>query len=217
MLPDWYSDWVRKHLVRFGLVSADNVAMFGSWWPSFAARNLTAAELSRATDAIHNRNQHPTKASDHYLEIKIVISSARDAEMKRSEQSDEPDRGVCSDCGETGYIAVPHPKFCNAMEWRPVRHNWAGDPVYATAAVICRCWKGRKFATAQEADVLNGGRKQTLTIGEYEEQVNGDWRRQVLERSEADKAVSNAQNAMPKATEKEILQRLADSFAGGKA
>ena len=217
MLPDWYSAWVRSHLVRFGMVNPDNVAMFGSWWTPFAARNVTGQELAMATETIHNRNTHPSKASDHYLEIKLVIATARDSAVKRIETNYAPDRGVCSDCGETGYIAVPHPRFCNAVEWSPSHHNFAGDPVYATAAVICRCWKGRKFAAAQENEILNGAKKQTMTIGEYEDQVNGDWRRQMRSKLDADKAVTNAQHGMPKVSEKEMIARLAAAFAGGKA
>lgn len=216
MLPEWYSAWVKSHLVQFSLVSADTVATFGSWWQSFSALGFTPDELTRATRHVRNlpAETSPKYAGDHYHAIKLAVVNERDRNSQKAVNYDDS-RGLCDDCGDSGFISVPHPKFCNAMTWRPERHNHAGNPVYVTAAVVCRCWKGRKFAERQQADEMDGIPPKTMTIGQYEEKINGDWRRQIRERDEQRRTVAHVEAGMTGASTKDLISRMAAQYATG--
>lgn len=215
MLPEWYSSWIRLHLVQFAIVTADNVATFGSWWQSFSALGFTPDELNRATRHVRNLPEEtaPTRVGDHYHAVKLAVVNERDRNRQKAVNYDDS-RGLCADCGDTGFISVPHPRFCDAVGWRPDRHNVHGDPIYTTCAVICRCWKGRQFAERQQAGEMEGKPPKTLTIGKYEETVNGDWRRQIRERDDQRRTVSLVEAGMEKLTTKEMISRMAAAFRG---
>lgn len=185
MVPKWYRDWFMSHLTKFGVVNADNVAMFGTWWSSFTSWNVTSKELYAATETIHKRPKHPAKVSDHYQEIRQIIAADRDAELKRTETDYDSDRGTCTDCGNAGFVAVPHPRFCDAMEWRPTHKNEHGDSIYATAAVLCKCVVGRRMIAAQaQIDSGETRSKRSMTLEHYEQCVNSSWKNQIEERRE---------------------------------
>lgn len=213
MQPEWYSEWVKAHLITFGLVRPEMVAMFGSWWASFSARGFSADELMRATMTIRNSTNQPDSASNHFNAIKQAIGI--DRESREPTQTDFDNGPECSDCRRTGIISVPHPNYCNAMEWRPVRHNFQGDPIYATAGVFCtRCPSGRKAVEQNRASASEGKLKAGMTIETYEQTINGNWREQIAWHEGKRKQVAEADAMRP--NEKEIVQRLAAGF-GSKA
>lgn len=213
-LPVWYAEWVKSHLVAFAILTDENVAAFASWFPAFRAMGVDRNELGRATFAVLNGTALPFKTADHYLALKLAVASDRAAVANRKDVQGD-DRSVCDDCGDSGYSTVPHSNYCDAIAWRPVRHNEQGNPVYATCAVICRCWKGRKFNERQQAEHLDDSTKPVrMTIGEYEERVNDNWREQVRQRKAKERELANAEMSVP-ANSKEFLSNLAARFAAG--
>ncbi len=52
---------------------------------------------------------------------------------------------VCTFCGNTGWVVVPHPQFVDDGFWKPHHKNSRGRPVFYTAGVTCTCSRGRKI------------------------------------------------------------------------
>ena len=146
-LPAWYANWVRHHATTFGLHGPEAVAAFAAWWPAFNAMGADHRELTASTYAVLNGGPAPMRLADHYQALRTALGIVRDKARvdagKARHAGNDNDRGQCDDgCGESGYVVVPHPKHCSAEGWRPSHHNAAGNPVYVTAAVTCRCDRG---------------------------------------------------------------------------
>lgn len=183
-IPDWYLDWVKSHRTTFGLHTPEASAAFAAWWPAFRAMSATASELGVATLVVLNAGPAPMRLADHYQALRTALGAVRDKARSTAETQraalPAPDRGVCADgCGDTGYVTVPHPRFCSAEGWRHSHHNAAGNPVYVTAAVTCRCAVGRRSHERQQSAAMADGGKAggvALTLSAYEDRVNSSWR-----------------------------------------
>ena len=150
--PQWYRDWASDHQAAF-LLPDEWLHAAALWWDTFASLGATADELAAATREVQ-AGDRVRAWGDHLPALKAAVGRGRDrraAEAKRAEADGRPDRGVCVDCGDTGWATVPHPKFLNEFgEWVPDGHGPGGEPRWVVCGVACGCVKGRKtMADAQ--------------------------------------------------------------------
>lgn len=218
-IPAWYSDWMKHHRTTFGLHTAEAVAALSAWWPAFQAMAVDARELTAATYAVLNAGPAPMRLSDHYQALRTALGLVRDTARGKADKARLEaghDRGVCADgCGDTGYVIVPHPKHCSGEGWRPSHHNAAGNPVYVTAAVSCRCGVGRRTHERQQsAAIEDQGKadKVSLTLSAYEDRVNSNWRGHVEYRAAEAKAFADIDHSA-KASFEDAMKRFAASTA----
>jgi hypothetical protein len=195
---EWYVEWAKEYLRLFGIATNENLTTLTLWGRSFCAMQFTYGEMKLAEAIVRNlpKETAPARVGDHYYAIKSAVTSSREMTRQKIETTvSADDKGRCSDCGESGFIIVPHPKFCTAMEWRPNGNSRHGDPIFPTAAVLCRCWKGRKFDERQAQDRLDG-KTVCMPVTTYEETVNANWRNQMRERAEQRRIVANVESSM---------------------
>lgn len=81
------------------------------------------------------------------------------------------EKSLCSDCGDSGWVIVPHPDYVVLGEWMEARFNRLGLPVRLTAAVTCHCSIG---SNVLEANTKRAGLKGTkpMTFGIYRARVH---------------------------------------------
>jgi len=72
---------------------------------------------------------------------------------------------TCTLCGDSGYVAVPHPVYVVMGEWTHATHGRTKP----TAAVTCCCMAGGRLAAAQESK-----RQPPMTLVEYEARIPRD-------------------------------------------
>lgn len=223
-LPGWYLDWVKQHRTTFGLHTAEASAAFAAWWPAFNAMSVTRDELTAATYAVLNGGPAPMRLADHYQALRtalgLVRDTARGAEQKRRLAESGNDRGTCADgCRDTGYVTVPHPKHCSAEGWRPYHHNAAGNPVYVTAAVACRCGAGRRLHERQQSAAAESGQtsRVVMTLSSYEDTVNSNWRGHMEYRDAEAKAFAEIDYAAKASFEQAMKNFAASTRMPGRA
>ena len=143
MLRSDYDDWADRHGTIFGFRAFESdFAMLDAWFDAFAAAGYGRADLDAATAAL---SQQPPKCrSDHLAAIHRAARERREkvrlAEQQRAAAHPDPaEVGVCSECGDGGWVVVPHPRHVVAGEWV------AGFMGYRPlAAVACACPTGRR-------------------------------------------------------------------------
>lgn len=217
--PAWYREWSEYHLLQFGIRNAESQFAFATWWKSFSAMGFTAHELSNATEAVRI-GPKCIRVDDHYHAIKSAILAARSEAValgeKRRRESD--DRGRCQDCCDSGFVSVPHPRFCDATEWRPERFNRFNEPIYATCGVLCKCEIGRRMIAAQQQRAMDDAKTKTsMTLSQYEDRVNGNWREQMAGHESRRSTVSSVESGLSGLTSKELISRAAKEFAQADA
>jgi hypothetical protein len=212
-LPAWYANWVRHHATTFGLHAPEAVAAFAAWWPAFNAMGADHRELTASTYAVLNGGPAPMRLADHYQALRTALGTVRDAARAKADAVTHYDRGECADgCGDSGYVTVPHPRYCSAEGWRP-HHHAAGRPVYATAAVTCRCDRGRRIHAQQQSAVLNDPKaRTTMSLSDYEDRVNSNWRGHMEYRAAESKAFADI-DAHAKASFENTMRQFAASTA----
>jgi hypothetical protein len=136
-----FDSWKTRYAPPFGMVSDVDEVMFDSWFDIFVHAGYTIAELDEARLALHLAP--PKNRWEHLESIHRTVTQLRkDAERKRRAEiaPDGSEVGTCVDCGDTGWVTVPHPIHVTGGEW--VGH---GQYSYRpTAAVVCRCYRGRR-------------------------------------------------------------------------
>lgn len=194
--PPWYPDWVKHHLVTFGILSDENSAAMLIWWPVFRSMGVTAQELSNASFAMLNGGPAPMRIADHFFTLKQTIGTDRNDRQRKAEVVERQMGDMnfrCPTCDSTTWVTVPHPKFCDASEWRIQRYNSHGNPVYVTAVVLCdRCDRGRATINRQQGDDIV--RAKSLTLGNYEEFTNANWREQMADYRQRAEYVQQAES-----------------------
>jgi hypothetical protein len=206
-IPEWYAEWVRNHLTTFGLHTAEGTPeMYIAWWPSFYALDATAAELADATTMILRGGPAPARTADHYQAVKRAIAELRNNRNQRAtlaRYSNPDDRGQCVQCVGSGIVAVPHPDHCSFEGWRPSHYSASGNPVYVTAAVLCNCERGRAIAARQAGIESEKGasRPRQLTLEQYAERINPNWREQLADRAKQQEMIRETESGMPTAAE----------------
>lgn len=208
-IPKWYDEWRAIHCTTFSCYRADVLETLATWYPAFAAMGFTSDELHRATRTMLG-SPAPTRFADHYQALKIAVANERTDAERRKKQADYQSgdtRGICVHCGDSGMMPVPHPNFCDALEWRPVRYSEQGNPVYATACVLCNCQRGRIAAARQNSEGSESKMK-CMTIEAYEQTVNGNWREQLADRDAQREAVNRVESS-----ETVSLRSVAESLA----
>lgn len=208
--PDWYAAWMIHHCDQFALMETTEAAPFVKWWAPLAEMSVTEAELYSATRSMMGADKAPFKVVDHYFAIKALIGEARNkaenylqdaAERKRESQIDDG-VGLCADCSNSGYVSVPHPRYCTGQEWRPARYGEQGNPIYMRAAVVCRCWVGKRIETKQKAGDGSDDpgkkkkkvpAKKCLTLEQYENECNGQWRDHLAENEKRTKRIDDSE------------------------
>lgn len=229
--PPWYAAFCRVYLDTFGLHDPTETAAMQHWWTGFKLLDVTANELEQARREVMSRKTAPFRLQDHYYAIKLAITEARtkienerqneiEEQLRKQEEEGKQPDVRCKDCCGTGYASVPHPRFCDGNQWRPAHNNAYGDPVYVRAMVTCNCEKGLRIAARQKA-LANGdpgGKKPKIkvcmTLDNYENQVNGQWRthvREVTERLQALRSFERAQGETGIVPVKQAVKTLADS------
>lgn len=205
----WYLDWVKNYLVANGANDATNQQMLLSWHVAFIALRATPQEMARATMDVLALTDRPIRMADHFAAIRATIVSNRsDAKNREIANYSAEDRGACVLCGNTGSVAVPHPAKCDAERWQPV-FTTAKTEFYPTAGVVCRCEAGRRIVACQ---MNNEGRPKQMTLDYYEQYVNGNWKEQMREQRERNRAIRDTELAIdPRA----ILKNLSNQYVMG--
>lgn len=178
-----YQEWAQHHCSVFGLLSPAEVRMVGSWQEVFDARNCTAEELRAATNYLAG---HAPPAA-HNGEAHLRALNARIAAVRRSidnEREKDDERPVCTRCGNTGRVIVPHVKCVQAGEW-------VAKPFRYTMAVACTCIAGMDGNRVRFTVTEDGKTFRLPTIVEYELK-NPNWRSQVRQQERVAKAMARA-------------------------
>lgn len=134
-----FDAWLNKYSVPLGLTRDEDLRMLDSWYADvFVPAGYTAAELESARLAMLQappkfRNEHLTAIHDHVRRLRHDADRRRLAALP----PDPAELGECADCGDSGFVCVPHPR-------RVVAGAWDG----VTAAVCCHCLKGERAHAA---------------------------------------------------------------------
>jgi hypothetical protein len=177
---DWWEQWVKFHLEMFGLTTSQGAREMLSLWRRIFAGEFTLAQMRKASEHVAATNP-PKFLGDHLRALKDAIKDLRriSADQRARKQEQEArDRGVCTACGNSGLVFVPHLRsFDEDGNWKHP-DTW----VRYQMVVSCGCFAGRKYR-------LQEGR--FLTVEEYEKVVP-NWAavmREARRRDQADSAV----------------------------
>lgn len=204
-VPRWYAEWARNYAVAW-LLPAEWIDAALAWWPSFATLDATADELAAVALAMQGtRAEHlPRKWESHLPAVKAGLGDLRGRAAVRADPGD--DRGVCTECGDTGWATVPHGKHVRDGVWRPAGHAH-GEPRYVTWSVACSCGKGRHFAAATK----NHRDEHPMTLSYYRQAVCPGYREQMAAVEEARAVRVRAEAAATAARPADVARFLADA------
>ena len=192
--PDWYRLWMDFHLGLFCIDETPISAAFMRWWPAFEAMRATAEELTEATNLFHREKDSPVRIAEHFDRLCAQLAdirTRRDNLLAIKRELDVDKIGACSDCGDSGYAAVPHPLNIGTRDdgskyWKEHHYGETGNPIYYRASVVCICPKGRKVKDWQErVDVPKKGKakpaekKRAMLLEDYQMKIFDGWRREV--------------------------------------
>ena len=208
-MSDWYSVWVDQHCETFAIADQNRVLAMLAWRvPLLDHLGASEVELHETTRmCVLDRpspnfpNEHLEAIKRHLAELKV---KARAREATAAEKYHDR-HGTCAKCGDTGSVTVPHPRFIADLEWVPSSHNHQGDPIRATCAVSCDCYRGRKGYDAACLRVQGTDQLPPLTITAYET-INPDWRAQMA-------TVEYAAREMTRAVDQAAAMSLPNSLA----
>lgn len=189
-----WKEWVDYHAKMFAFDERSMIAA-ATWVGQFKARKFSPDELCEITDWLA-MNDPPRWPDDHLTKIRERMDRIRAVEINRKEESD---KSICTLCGNTGRIIVPHPDCCPNFQWDPIAH---GYPFRYRACVRCRCWRG-KSGNFDPRPVEGVKQEKMITIDDYE-RFNPYWRDQVKEREEEFRAISNVISSKDVRTPAEI-------------
>lgn len=164
---EWFR-WADYHRTLFGWNNDADGRMVGTWIGFFRRYGFTAEEMTAATDGVARQEIPPFSHEKHLNALEQHALMFRQEKMKRTAYQVADERGVCTDCLNSGLITVP---------WLPdvVDGVWCSS---RTAAVWCKCADGRVYAGVKD------GRDRAL-MGSVEYFTrNPKWRMQVKARQE---------------------------------
>ena len=194
--PDWYRLWMDFHLGLFCIDETPISAAFMRWWPAFESMRVTPKEMKEATNLFHQERNSPARIAEHFDRLCAQLAdirTKRDNLLAIKRELDVDKIGVCTDCGDSGYVAVPHPANIAKREdgtqfWKEHHYGEAGNPIYYRASVVCTCPKGRKVKDWQErVDVPKKGKakpvekKRALLLEDYQAKVFDGWRHELAD------------------------------------
>lgn len=149
-MPPWYVDWAAHHIRVFALKGETAKAVV-AWWPVFT-RLFTDADLRAATDALLASPADLQWAADHRRALIAEVDAARNRDRAKRRAEGGPD--PCGQCGDTGWVAVPHPGCVpGGGHLLGLLRKPADDPTGLTRelAVTCTCLAGERTAAAEAA------------------------------------------------------------------
>jgi hypothetical protein len=164
---EWFR-WADYHRTLFGWHNDADGKMVGTWIGFFRRYGFTAEEMMAATDGVARQEIPPFSHEKHLNALEQHALMFRREKMKRTAYQVAEERGVCTDCLNSGLISVP---------WLPdvVDGVWCSS---RTAAVWCRCPDGRVYAGVKD------GRDRALMGSTEYFARNPKWRMQVKARAE---------------------------------
>lgn len=183
--------WASRHAAVFGLFADGDSAMFAAWHDEFRMAGFDVADLHAATNHMA-QVEAPKFRSDHLVIIQRIVGDRRREAALKQQKAVEFDSGksVCVLCGDTGAVAVPHPRFVLCGEWQ-----FHGN-AQITAAVLCFCWRGRRIGEAQKAwhpDLVRARGGQQMTLEQYEQRIPREtWESLMRDQRERQKAARRA-------------------------
>lgn len=195
--PEWYKQWMDYHLGLFCIDEAVVSAAFMRWWPAFEAMNVTPEEMKQATDYFHREGDSPHRIAQHFdrmLQQIADIRTKRDNLLAiKREQAAVDTVGACDNCGETGWVCVPHGKNLiqenGEWSWRLNHYSNGNLPIHYEMVVTCTCPKGIKIQSRYKdppAAEPTGKKKRKstsepkvppLSLERFEQIFTPDWRR----------------------------------------
>lgn len=193
--PEWYDQWMTYHLDLFCINEATVSASFMRWWPAFESMNVTPSEMKEASDLFKREGDSPARIAQHFdrmLQQIADIRTRRDNLLAIKRTLDADVIGACTDCGDSGYAAVPHPACVGTNPdgskfWKEHHYGEAGNPIFYRASVVCICPAGRKVKDWQErVDTPKKGKKapkpaekkRALLLEDYSVKLFEGWRQQ---------------------------------------
>jgi|694.fasta_scaffold06344_12 hypothetical protein len=196
-MPGWYLEWIAAYLTANDANTGTNQAMLKAWWPGFVALRADPAEMRQAIYDVLALTDRPIRTADHFAAIRSAILNRRADRAKAAVKDySAEDRGLCTECGDTGWIIVPHHKHSSAEGWRPAYSSTAKE-IFVTCAVLCACSIGRRFADAQKE---RDESQRAMGIEAYQNFVNSNWRQQMIDRRSDREALYRTEAAIdPKA------------------
>lgn len=194
---DWYESWVLDHCRTFAITLPEWTAAFLSWRSALVGLGATEVELREATRRCLGDSPKPQFPADHLDAVQRHVGAQKSATRRRAAERQLDDGpGVCSYCGSTGWLAVPHPRFVIDGEWKPARyHEATGLPIHVTSAVTCTCPRGRQVHEATVTAQTDRGRAMPVSLEAYAADVNPAWREHLKEAEDAKAAMAKAQAA----------------------
>lgn len=210
--PEWFVEWAGRYATAFGIQNPEWLrAMTEHWYPAFAQANYLRSEIEGCIPFALTDPTTPRFLGDHLACVKRAVAAVRDAARGKTLAADDLATGaiLCGFCGWSTWVVVPHPADVKDGAWRPHRLNSHGDPVYRTASVACtHCGPGRRAYDATARRMLEAGKKEPMTIGQYEMRVNAAWREHLVEQAAARRAMWAAE------TESSVVGGVGGAVAG---
>lgn len=207
--PEWYAKWMDHHLGLFCIDETPISAAFMRWWPAFESMRVTHDELNEATKLFHLEKDSPVRIAEHFDRLCAQLAdirTRRDNLLAIKRELDVDNIGQCTDCGDSGYVAVPHPANIGKREdgaqfWKEHHYSEDGRPIYYRASVVCHCPKGRKVKDWQErVDTPKKGKakpvekKRALLLEDYQMKVFGEWRHELADVERRLKTIQETRN-----------------------
>lgn len=173
---DWFDEWTEYHLRAFGLPLTDDfLQTFLVWKEVFRHLRYGSTELWAATADMVASPPPPARFGELLnSHLRAIHQSVRD--RRKAARGGSPGTtyySACSDCGNSGWVTVPHPRDVDNGSWLSS----------LTAAVTCRCSAGRATIAPWEShDPTVKEKTPPMTLDRYVECVLTDWRRVMTER-----------------------------------
>jgi hypothetical protein len=211
--PPWYVDWAARHATAFMLPLDWQRAAF-LYWPIFEQRHANREELDSGTREMQSvaprkKDGGDFYPGDHLPWLVRYIGGVRNKAVAKARMEYESTHGVCTECGDSGAILIPHPKHCRAGVWEMSHYHRRGHKVWVTSTAACRCWIGRRAVDSARA-------RQTavpLSIEQFEAHVCPDWKRQMAAVQEEQEAETSTARRADAALGD--VRRMVEGLAGG--
>lgn len=191
----WYESWVDAHCRSFAIAQPEWIAAFLSWEQAIVGLGATESELREATQRCLADRPKPQFPVEHLDAVQRHVGAQKTVARRRlAERQLDDGAGTCIYCGNSGWVAVPHPRFVLDGEWKPSRyHETTGLPIFVTSAVTCMCPRGRQTHETTLSAQTDRGRPLPVALEAYARNVNAAWREHLKEVETAKLAMLKAQ------------------------
>ena len=126
-------NWAQQHAAIFGHRSADWTETYRIWHRLWSLEGYTPSDLVSAVTAVSRRKKPPNFVSEHFSALSEELRELRVQSLAKKVEALNDTRGVCTCCGNTGHIVVPHHNSWKDNKWT---RNLPPHEGY-TMAVIC--------------------------------------------------------------------------------